>query len=102
LRVPKHADGAVDGDIASTHAFDFIVYARLAEDKWVPADLQALNKAGRAATLMSARFALERSDLGRRRPIAARARRRFRRRDVTLRARSVLRASRKWRRRGLN
>jgi hypothetical protein len=61
---PKHADGAVDGDIASMHAFDFIVYARLqlAEDKWVAADLQALNKAGRAATLMSARFALERSD----------------------------------------
>lgn len=61
---PKHADDASGGDIASTHAFDFIVYARLqlAQDRWVAADLVAAGKAGQAARLMKARYALERGD----------------------------------------
>jgi tetratricopeptide (TPR) repeat protein len=61
---PKHADDASGGDIASTHAFDFIVYARLqlAQDRWVAEDLLAAGKAGQAATLVKARYALERGD----------------------------------------
>ncbi len=61
---PDHADDAVGGDIAGLHAFDFIAYARLqlAQDRWVAADLQAMRKARRAATLMGARYVLERSD----------------------------------------
>lgn len=61
---PGHADDASGGDIASVHAFDFIVYARLqlAQDRWVAADLLAAGKAGQAATLMKARYALERGD----------------------------------------
>jgi hypothetical protein len=61
---PAHADDAVGGDIAGLHAFDFITYARLqlAQDRWVAADLEAMRKAGRAATLMKARYVLERGD----------------------------------------
>lgn len=61
---PKHADDRIGGDIANLHAFDFIVYARLqlAQDQWVAADLLAAGKAGKAATLMKARYALERGD----------------------------------------
>ena len=61
---PDHADDAVGGDIAGLHTFDFITYARLqlAQDRWVAADLQAMRKAGRAATLMTARYVLERGD----------------------------------------
>lgn len=61
---PDHADDAIGGDIAYMHAFDFIAYARLqlAQDRQVAADLAALRKAGRAATLMQARYVLERGD----------------------------------------
>jgi hypothetical protein len=61
---PGHADDAVGGDIAGLHAFDFITYARLqlAQDRRVAADLEAMRKAGRAATLMQARYVLERGD----------------------------------------
>jgi len=61
---PDHAGDAIGGDIAGLHAFDFITYARLqrAQDRWVAADLQAMRKARRPATLMSARYVLERGD----------------------------------------
>jgi hypothetical protein len=61
---PDHADDAVGGDIATLHAFDFIVYARLqlAQDRQVAADLDALRKARKAVTLMHARYVLERGD----------------------------------------
>jgi hypothetical protein len=61
---PDHADDAIGGDIAYMHAFDFIAYARLqlAQDRQVAADLAALRKAGRAATLMQVRYVLERGD----------------------------------------
>ena len=61
---PDHADDAIGGDIAYLHAFDFIAYARLqlAQDRQVAADLAALRQAGRAATLMQARYVLERGD----------------------------------------
>jgi len=61
---PDHADDSVGGDIAAMHSFDFIGYARLqlAQDRQVAADLEALRKARRAATLMQARYALERGD----------------------------------------
>jgi hypothetical protein len=61
---PDRANDAVGGDIAGLHAFDFIAYARLqlAQDRWVAADLQAMRKAKRPATLMNARYVLERGD----------------------------------------
>ena len=61
---PARAGDAVGGDIAGLHAFDFIAYARLqlAQDRWVAADLEAMRKARRAATLMNARYVLERGD----------------------------------------
>ena len=61
---PKRAGDAVGGDIATSHAFDFIVYARLqlAQDRWVAADLLAAAGRGQPATLMKARYALERGD----------------------------------------
>jgi hypothetical protein len=61
---PAHADDPVGGDIAYMHTFDFIAYARLqlAQDRQVAADLEALRKAGQAATLMRARYVLERGD----------------------------------------
>lgn len=61
---PDRAGEAIGGDIAYMHAFDFIAYARLqlAQDRQVAADLEALRKAGQAATLMRARYALERGD----------------------------------------
>jgi tetratricopeptide (TPR) repeat protein len=61
---PRHANDDNGGDIASLHAFDFIVYARLqlAQDRWVAADLLAVVKTGQAATLMKARYAIERAD----------------------------------------
>ena len=61
---PDRANDAVGGDIAGLHAFDFIAYARLqlAQDRWVAADLEAMRKARRPATLMNARYVLERGD----------------------------------------
>jgi hypothetical protein len=61
---PARANDAVGGDIAGLHAFDFIAYARLqlAQDRWVAADLDAMRKARRPATLMNARYVLERGD----------------------------------------
>ena len=61
---PDRADDPVGGDIAAMHSFDFIVYARLqmAQDWWVAADLEALRKSGNVATLMQARYVLERGD----------------------------------------
>jgi hypothetical protein len=61
---PTHAGDSIGGDIATVHAFDFIVYARLqlAQDQWVAADLDAAGRAGRITTLMKARYALERGD----------------------------------------
>ncbi len=61
---PDRADDAIGGDIAAMHSFDFIVYARLqlGQDRRVAADLEALRKAGKAATLMRSRYALERGD----------------------------------------
>jgi hypothetical protein len=61
---PAHAADAVGGDIGYMHAFDFIAYARLqlAQDRRVAADLDALRRKGRSATLMRARYALERGD----------------------------------------
>src|SRR5258708_15090714 len=61
---PGHADDAVGGDIAYMHSFDFIAYARLqlAQDRQVAADLEAMRKAGKVATLVQARYVLERGD----------------------------------------